>query len=473
MATCLAVVKRRLDVDDDSRRVLDDQSRKCNWLYNKLLELANELRTQYRATPTEEVARTLYTKRGLRNQVPTLKKSHPFLKTVHSSPLKNSALRLTESIQTFQKSRRSDGPPRGWPRFRSWKAAWFSLFYDEPDKGWKLDGSTLRLSLGVGQEGKRRVLELRVRAIRALKGTTPRNVRIVCEAGVYSAVFTVARTIPEPRRVKTRAETASALDPNHKNLAYGVDTEGRAIEIEAPWWLKAYDKRLDELKALRDRCRRKARQVPVLDDNGAPTGKQRWEPSRRWKKRDAAYRRALAKRRDQTKTFLYTVANRLMRSYDLVGIGDYTPHGGGISTPMRRAMNNRSLIGRFKSTLSWCASKSGKIYDEYQEGGTTRTCSGCGYQAAGGIPPEKRKWRCPVCARDHIRDENAAVNGLERVLERYQEKCGGMPPSVPGSGLVSVRERWVWRVRPSGIACEPAGEGLRFDRMRQEIKSGT
>ncbi len=469
MATCLAVVKLRLDVDDDSRRVLDDQSRKCNWLYNQLVELANELRTQYRATPTEEIARTLYTKRGLRNQVPKLKESHPFLKTVHSSPLKNTALRLSESIQTFQKSRRGDGPHRGWPRFRSWKAAWFSLFYDEPDKGWKLDGSTLRLSLGLGRDGKRRALELRVRAVRALKGTTPRNVRIVCEAGVYSAVFTVVRTIPEPRPVKT----AIALDPNHKNLAYGVDTEGRAIEIEPPWWLKAYDKRLDELKALRDRCRRKARQVPVLDDHGTPTGKQRWEPSRRWKKRDAAYRRALAKRRDQTKTFLYTVANQLMRLYDLVGIGDYTPRGGGLSTSMRRAMNNRSLIGRLKITLSWCASKSGKIYDEYPEGGTTRTCYGCSYKVPGGIPLDKRSWCCPVCTRDHIRDENAAINGLEEVLKRWRKKSGGLPPSVPGSGLVPVRERWVWRVRPSGITCEPAGEGLRLDRKRQEIKSGT
>jgi len=205
----------------------------------------------------------------------------------------------------------------------------------------------------------------------------------VCQSGVYSAVFTVERELPEAKPIKK----VIALDPNHKNLAYGVGTDGRAIEIESPWWLKKYDKRIDELKSKRDRCQKRSRLVAVLDDDGNETGKQRWEPSKRWKKLDATLQRALAKRRDQTKTFLYTVANGLMREYDMVAIGDYTPQGGGITIAMRRAMNNRSLIGRFKQIVSWCAAKSGKFYCEYTEEGTKRTCHKTGYRVEGGIPP--------------------------------------------------------------------------------------
>ena len=45
-----------------------------------------------------------------------------------------------------------------------------------------------------------------------------------------------------------------AFDPNHKNFAYGVDSIGKAIQIDAPDWLKTYDKRIDEIKAKRDEC---------------------------------------------------------------------------------------------------------------------------------------------------------------------------------------------------------------------------
>ncbi len=43
-----------------------------------------------------------------------------------------------------------------------------------------------------------------------------------------------------------------------------------------------------------------------------------------------------------------------------MAIGDYTPQGQEITPSMRCAMNNRSLIGRFKETVEWVAIKSGK-----------------------------------------------------------------------------------------------------------------
>jgi putative transposase len=453
MGNSPVVVKLRLHVDEEKRSVLDSQSRKCNWLYNHLLERANRLREQYRETPTEEISRVLYTKRGLRNLIPELKEEKKFLKTVHSSPLKNTALRLSESIQAYQKARKKEGKVRGWPRFRSWKADWFSLLYDEPKKGWKLKGNRLRLSLGAGKDRKRQFLEIGFGNARALRGKKIRNLRIVCQAGFYSAVFTVERELPEKKPIKK----VMALDPNHRNLSYGVGTDGQAIEIESPWWLKKYDRRIDELKAKRDRCQKRSRLLDVLDDDVNATGKQHWEPSKRWKKLDGTLKRALAKRRDQTKTFLYTVANGLLRKYDLVAIGDYTPRGGGITMAMRRAMNNRSLIGRFKQVVSWCAAKSGKFYYEYPEEGTTRTCHKTGYVVEGGIPPSERVWSCPGCGGVHIRDENAAINGLKRVLEDWKRKDGELSLSVPGSGLDSVRERWAWRVRPSEGLCPSRG----------------
>ncbi len=139
-------------------------------------------------------------------------------------------------------------------------------------------------------------------------------------------------------------------------------------------------------------------------------------PSKQWKKYDDAYKKALRKRREQTKTFMFTIAHHLFRDYDCVAIGDYTPHGGGITTPMRRAMNNRSLISRFKDVLSWVAEKSGKTFREFDEKGTTRTCNKCLHEVEGGIPLAVRKWECPRCKALHIRDENSGINGLKKIL---------------------------------------------------------
>jgi hypothetical protein len=59
-----SAVKIPLLVDEREAAVLDGQSRIANWLYNKLLEIAHDLRTQYRASQDQAVGRTLYTERG-------------------------------------------------------------------------------------------------------------------------------------------------------------------------------------------------------------------------------------------------------------------------------------------------------------------------------------------------------------------------------------------------------------------------
>src|SRR5258708_26050632 len=154
-------IKIPLRVSEHDVAVLDSQSRIANWLYNHLLEQANVLRKQYRETQDKEVGKILYTDRGLRNLIPSLKGQHPFLKTVYSSVLKNAALRLSKAIRDYQDGqhgRRANIV--NWPRFRAWKRNWFSLQYDEPSKGYRLTGRTLTLVLGQDEAGNQLKIEL-------------------------------------------------------------------------------------------------------------------------------------------------------------------------------------------------------------------------------------------------------------------------------------------------------------------------
>lgn len=496
MKDAVTVLKLRVELVDQTANVLDGQSRICNWLYNQLLDKANDFRKQYGEHQDPSVGKVLYSKLGLRNLVPVIKKEHPFLKVVHSSPLKNVALRLTSSIQAHQKSRKGKRQGKtGWPRFRSWKTRWFSLFYDEPSKGFRIENGKLMLSLGMGEDSKQRSVTLILPEANLLKEKHIRNLRIVKQSGIYYAVFTVNRILPETKLISK----IISLDPNHKNLVYGVNTENQAIEIEPPFWLKIYDKRIDELKSKRDKHKKKSKLVEIYDHKGVPIGKQRWQPSNRWNKLNTTLERVYAKRREQTKTFCYTVAHKLFREYDLVSIGDYTPRGGGITIPMRRAMNNRSLIGRFKEVLSWVAQKSGKTYMEYSEEGTTRTCCNCQYRLENGLSPNIRDWNCPNCNTHHIRDENSAKNGLIRVLRNLNKENEGQSSLVSGSDhrslqgasnrlhykenkdtfmpsnllLASCKKRWAWSVRPSGVLVTSRGTNGDLFHELQEIKQNT
>lgn len=182
-------LKLSLEPNEETAFTLDGQSRICNWLYNDLLERSVVLRKDFVTTGSPDSAISLYTKRGLRNLVPTLKKEHPFLKVVHSSPLKNVALRLSSSIQAHQKSKKGKRKGRitGWPKFRSWRAGWFSLQYDEPGKGYKIENGQLILSLGLGLDNKRRSIRIPIHDSHLLEDKEIRSLMVVKEDGRFHA----------------------------------------------------------------------------------------------------------------------------------------------------------------------------------------------------------------------------------------------------------------------------------------------
>ena len=87
-------------------------------------------------------------------------------------------------------------------------------------------------------------------------------------------------------------------------------------------YLRDLDDRIDLIKSRRDRCQRKSKLVEYQREDG--TTHRHWQPSRRWTFFNELLEKAYQKRREQTKTFLYTLANRLCRDYDIIGIGDYS-----------------------------------------------------------------------------------------------------------------------------------------------------
>ena len=265
-----SVRKIRLELDPQTAQALDGQSKITNWLYNHLLEEANKLRQQYRTNQGSEVGLVLYSERGLRDLIPELKQPLAFLKTVFSSPLKNAALRLSKAIADYQKSRKGKrkGKEVNWPRFRSWKRKWFSLQYDEPWKGYQVEGRTLKIQLGVDATGKRLAVVVQLQeSLPSSDQEVVKQLRIVKEAGEFFAVFTLEKEDIVKKEITNLK--IIAIDPNHKNMGYGVGSDGRGIEIAILEGLKKIDEGIDLLKSKRDKCEKHSRLIEYKREDGS------------------------------------------------------------------------------------------------------------------------------------------------------------------------------------------------------------
>ena len=303
----MMIFNRKIEIlfDNKIQFILDGQSKICNWLYNKLLEKVIEEPYSLQG-------------RNLRNLVPIFKKQNLFLQSVYSSPLKNVAFRLKDSFKGYYKNN------RGFPKFRSNKTSWFSLFYDEPNKGYKVKGNKILISLGKNELGKQLRVSGKLTESLILKETDIiKNFRLCKSNQKYYGIFCIERIDIKKKAVNNWI----ALDPNHKNFFVGIDNSGKSIEFEKITQTKFFDKVIDEIKSKRDKC---------------------IKYSKRYKRINKALINVYHKRREQTKLMCYTVANYIAKHYDHVAIGDYVP----IVTKekqMHRSMINQEIIGRFRN----------------------------------------------------------------------------------------------------------------------------
>ncbi|WP_156520793.1 RNA-guided endonuclease TnpB family protein [Oceanobacillus sp. Castelsardo] len=447
-----------MDFTKKEEIILDGQSKICNWLYNQLLDACRKDYLENNNTLE------LLKGRNLRNYGVSLKKEYPFLNSVFSSVLKEPSARLKRAYEGFFKS------GRGYPKFRSWKKKWFSLVFDEPNKGWGLqnDGNSLLISLGnipdmPVKKGRRNpaVIGKLKEPLQLIEGELLKTLTICKQQGVFYAVFSIEKCsveelehkqkmsdyrkicnkikkenktldenmqIPLPTKPVLKEKKVEipeevkwiSLDPNHKNFFVGVDDIGDSIEFDKLQEIKYWDKKIDKLKSFRDRCQKKYRKRETKHGNKYVVHSPRWNRFNR------ALDKAYHCRREQIKTALFTIAHELYRHYDLVIIGDYTPTNGTARFKnTKRSMLNQEKIGEFRLVLKWVASKLRKYYIKANEHHTTKECCVCGHLKK--KEPNIRIFKCVSCGTRLMRDNNSSVNIAKKVnflldIQKYKDK---------------------------------------------------
>ena len=447
-----SIYNKKIEVEfkKEDTFILDGQSKICNWLYNQLLDACIK---DYKENGNDK---KLLSGRNLRNYATSLKKEHEFLNTVFSSVLKEPSARIKKAYEKFFKE------GSGYPKYRSWKKKWFSLVFDEPNKGWELqeDGKRIAVSLGdipdlPKEKGKRNpsVLGKLKENVKLEENELFKTFSLVKQQGKFYAIFTIEKCSLEELKFKDEMSNYRkdcnlakkekralpmkpvlrekevvipktckwiALDPNHKNFFVGVDYKGDSIEFKKLQMVKYWDNVIDDLKSKRDRCQKNYRKRKT--ENGTTYTVH----SPRWNRLNHALEIAYNKRREQIKTALYSIAHTLYQDYDLVLIGDYVPTNGTAPfSNMKRSMLNQEHIGKFRRILEWVAEKEDKFYLKVNEYNTTKECCVCGNKEK--KSPEIREFTCKKCNTTIMRDSNSAVNIAKKAdfhldMEKYKHK---------------------------------------------------
>ncbi len=352
--------KYRLQPTPTQARILEEQLNLCRLTYNALLDHCYDERRAGRGTPTHK---------SLTYLLPELKAKTPELGGVFSQVLQNVAKRVRRGFENFWARRRA-GLKADTPHFRRFRD-YNSLTY--PQFGFKLDGSTLRLS---------KIGDLRLRLHRPVEGRVKTLTISRSPSGKWYAVFA---SVVETRLIPGREE-AVGVDLGLNSLAALSD----GTLFEAPRsYLRSEDKLRKLHRGVSKRC---------LGSNNR--GKARLRLA-------VQYERVANQRRD----FAYKIARSIVNRYEEIVVENLK-----IDNLKRNRHLSKSIgdagWGLLRSALTYMANLSEGVMVLVDPRFTSQLCSGCGSLVSKSLAD--RVHSCPCCGLVLDRDVNAARNILRK-----------------------------------------------------------
>ncbi len=378
--------KIKLEVSDQDAATLELMQSKCRGLYNWWVM---RLRNGEKWTGVYEAKKTLQAS----------KQHDPELELVYGKLLHEVYYRLDHAMAAFFR-RVATGEKPGFPRVRP-RHCFFTLCY--PAMYLKIEGNVLILPTG-GKGKNKRFPTMAAR----LTETPPagfREVAISRDArGNYYASFSYREQEEEQQ-----SGQVVGFDLGIKTLATGVNEQGRVYHIGGFKGAKWYNKQLDKIRSKRAKCQKK---------------------SRRYIRLSKVYKRVSEKKRKKQRDSLHKashlIAHQLVER--TVVIGDLSQRQmvmkehGERNKYLNRAVYNDWGLSSFVEMLVYKCVRYGKELVFLDESNTSKACSGCGHLQA--MPLYKRTYICTACGLVMDRDENSAVNILQRYLAGLRPHTG-------------------------------------------------
>ena len=369
--------KYRLCPTVEQERILSEWLNTCRILYNHSL---SERREAYEHDKSSI---------GYYNQTAQLtqtKKDDLWLERVNAQVLQDVLKRLDKAFRNFFR-RVKQGEKPGYPRYKS-KDRYDSFIYTQnvftPANG------ELKLS---------RIGTVKIKQHRPIpEAAVFKTCTIKREADQWYAVFTVE--LPDTEVQQSPITNAVGIDVGLKELI----TLSTGEKVHNPKWLRESEKKL--AKEQRRLSRKK-------------------KGSANRKKQKLGVQKVHRKISNQRKDFHHKLSNELVRNYDLIVFEDLK---------IRNMVKNKYLAksisdagwGQLVSFVTYKVEEAGTVVELINPKGTSQECSSCGE-----VVPKTlavRVHKCPHCGLVMDRDENAAVNILNRGLAKVGQ---GLPEYTP------------------------------------------
>lgn len=384
----LLCTKIRLQVSEADAEALEFMQGKCRGLYNWWVM---RLRDGSKRWPGWREAKA---------SLEASKDYDPELRQVYGKLLQEVYFRLDRAMSAFFR-RAQAGETPGFPRVRP-RHTFFTLCYP----AMYIKGEGDRLTLPTGGGGNTGLPKRYPNIVARLTEPAPADYREVAISrdarGYYYASF-VAEEPDKP----ARSGGALALDLGIKTLATGVNERGRVYTIGGFKGHQWYNHQLDKIRSKRDRCKKRSRRYLHLSHVY-----QRVSERKRAKQRDCLHKAS------------HLIASRLVES--TVVVGDLSQRQMVTKAHQTKYVENRRRLHRavfndwglygFVRMLEYKCQHAGKELHRIDERYTSKDCSRCGGRRE--MPLWKRTYRCGTCGLVMDRDENSAINILQRFLAR-------------------------------------------------------
>lgn len=181
-------------------------------------------------------------------------------------------------------------------------------------------------------------------------------------------------------------DVKNTLGLDYSSPCFYVDSEGNTADM--PHFYREAEKRLAREQ------RRLAKMV---------------KGSNNYRKQKIRLARAYEKVRNSREDWQHKESTRLANTYDLIAVEDINYKDMAQGLKLAKATNDNGF-GQFRTMLAYKLAERGKklvTIDKWFP--SSKTCHCCGYIHKD-LQLSDRKWKCPLCGKEHERDINAAIN---------------------------------------------------------------
>ena len=358
-------------------------------VWNLMLDMAKE---RYNNNPKSKFVGEY----GMNYLLKQLKQEYPYLKDSDATSFLVVSHNLDQAFKILFKHR------GGYPRFKSRKSAKQSY--------------TGRSTCSV--LAKRRVKLPKLGSIRTSKTTQLKDCKIKRYTVSYDTAgrYYLSLIVDDPN-IKSLEKTGAVvgIDMGVADLAITSDGEkfgtfnAKWLEKQATKWQSKYSRRKYQATIAVRQWNHNHKDVK-MDINDY----QNWQ---RAQKQKARYQYKIANKR---KDYLQKITTELVRDYDVIVMEDLKAKNLLKNHSLAKAIANASWY-QFRTMLEYKCKWYGKQLIVVKPNYTSQICSTCGFHS-GKKPLEVREWTCPKCGTHHDRDINAAVNILNKGLEKLRAR---------------------------------------------------